>query len=137
MEKGRFPIWVWLPLCLMMMVFGAWLMAASRGIHSGHSNMSMEIKTLNNAKQIGYACHLYAADHDGSYPESLNELFPDYLPNRAILTSPLEPGNPDPYIYKPGLKESSPAGTILLQLKFKSDRLVVHVDDSAEIMKTP
>jgi len=68
---------------------------------------SLETKSMNNAKQIGFACHTYAVDHGGNYPPSLDALFPTYLPDRSILISPFKPGEPIGYIYTPGLKDTS------------------------------
>ncbi|MFP4497422.1 MAG: hypothetical protein ACLFQV_04360 [Vulcanimicrobiota bacterium] len=33
----------------------------------------------NNLKEISNSIHLYATDHDGKYPESLNLLAPEYM----------------------------------------------------------
>jgi len=58
-----------------------------------------EIRSLSNAKQIGMACRQYANDNHGSFPPNLDALFPTYLPNRAVLVSPLMPADPDGYTY--------------------------------------
>ena len=42
----------------------------------------------NNARQIGLACKEYAQDHDGKYPNELEELVPAYLPDRSLLLCP-------------------------------------------------
>ena len=46
---------------------------------------------LSFAKEIYHACQLYAMDNSGAFPKNLNELFPDYLSTRDILSSPLAP----------------------------------------------
>jgi len=99
-----------------------------------------EIRSLSNAKQIGMACRQYANDNHGSFPPNLDALFPTYLPNRAVLVSPLMPADPDGYTYTDGLTESSPANTILIEDKYGSTkhvRLVVYVDDSAQVIRSP
>jgi len=101
----------------------------------------MVIKSIANAKQILFACKEYAADNNGRYPDSLDDLFPAYLPDRSILVSPLKPGEPLGYLYKPGLTEASPPDTVVLEDKFapaaKHERVVVYVDNRARVLKLP
>jgi hypothetical protein len=94
-----------------------------------------QVKALNRAKQIGFACRSYAMDHGGNYPPSLKALVPDYIPSREDLRSPLNPSDPIGYVYTPGLKDDSPADAVLLV--DKRQRIVIHVDDSAELENPP
>lgn len=94
-----------------------------------------EIKALNNAKQIATACKLYAVDHGGAFPATLEELVPDILPDRSIFICPYTPAEPMGYNYYPG-KDTDPATNVLLVSKGMSKRkrrIVVHVDSSARI----
>ncbi|MDR1145886.1 MAG: DUF4190 domain-containing protein [Verrucomicrobiales bacterium] len=54
-------------------------------------NSAMDVARLNaslmNAKQIGNACVAYAADHDGQYPASLDELRRDRQLDEKMLRS--------------------------------------------------
>ncbi len=51
-------------------------------------------KCLSQAKQIALACKLFAGDHDGNFPNTLNELAPSYIDPyllEALLVCPLSP----------------------------------------------
>jgi len=41
-----------------------------------------------NLHQIGMACQMYAAEHDGRYPERLSELYPDLVPDLDVFVCP-------------------------------------------------
>jgi len=102
---------------------------------------SNETKSLSKAKQIYICCRVYASDNGGNYPPSLDVLFPTYLSDRSILVSPIAPGEPVGYKYTPGLTLSSATNTVLIEDKFapslKHERIVVYVDDHAEILRIP
>jgi hypothetical protein len=102
---------------------------------------AVELKSESNAKQLCIACKIYAIDHDGYYPPSLDALFPTYIADRAALASPLKPGDPVGYKYTRGLTDTSPSGIVLIEDKFapslKHVRIVVYTDDSAKILKIP
>lgn len=94
--------------------------------------------SLANAKQIALACKLYAGDHDGKFPPTLDDLLPTYLGTRTIFVSPFAPGEPMGYTYTPGLTDNSPPDTVLLEDKHsvqEHQRVVVHVDCSGEVTK--
>ncbi len=95
-------------------------------------------KSLAQAKQIALACKLYAGDNDGKFPPSLDALVPTYLADKKLFASPYLPAEPMGYLYHPGLTESSPADTVLLEDQFsvdKGQKVVVHVDGSGEVTK--
>src|SRR5438067_877160 len=50
---------------------------------------STVVRCMNNAKQIAIACRTYAADHDGKFPATLDELVPDYVPDRSLFVCPI------------------------------------------------
>lgn len=95
-----------------------------------------QTKSLSQAKQIAIGCRLYAEDHDGAFPKTLEELVPEILPSRDIFICPLSPpGETMGYIYFGG-KESDPAENVLLVSKSadrRGKRIVVHVDMSGAI----
>lgn len=73
-----------------------------------------------NLKLIGYAAHLYAYDHDGSFPPTLEGLVPEYLPpnKRRSEFHPLGcPSTPDPgspgYEYVAGLRSDDAAELVV------------------------
>lgn len=94
-------------------------------------------KSLSNAKQIGLACILYAGDHGGMFPPTLEDLIPDYLPQASVFISPFAPDEEMGYRYTAGLTDKSPPATILLEDKFASAKklqVVVYVDASGKII---
>jgi len=61
--------------------------------------------SLNNLKQIALACIMYADDHEGKFPDNLEQLYP-YHRNPRILESPRKPKDfiGPSYIYVTELK---------------------------------
>jgi hypothetical protein len=98
-----------------------------------------ETKSLSNAKQIATACKLYAVDNSGAYPSKLDQLVPDYLPDRSLFASPLSPGESMAYYYYGG-KDTDPAENVLLMSKFKDrrgKRIIIHSDTSGIVALPP
>lgn len=94
-----------------------------------------ETKSLSNAKQIGMACILYSMDNKDAFPPKLDDLVPDYLPNRTLFTSSLSPGEPMAYQYFGGFSKD-PADKLLLLSKFKDrrgKRIMIFVDGSGRL----
>lgn len=112
--------------------------AAVLGQTAGGAKNSKATRCLSNAKQIGTACKLYAMDHRGAFPNDLNELIPDYLPDRKVFSSPLAP-KPEQLDYEyfgAGLKETDSAAKILLRGRYTTEdgeRSVVRVDISGKV----
>ena len=98
-------------------------------------------KSLQHAKHIRLACVLYANDNNGRFPPSLDALYPDYLQDRQILISPLSPGTPIGYTYTPGLTETSPTNSLLIEDKFaptlKQKKIVVYVNGEGCVLDFP
>src|SRR5205823_4298386 len=96
--------------------------------------------SMSHAKQIAMGCKLYALDHKDAFPPSLDELVPEYLPDRAVFTCPLSgPTVPIGYEYFGG-KDTDPPEKVLLVSKAADRRgrhVVVHVDSSGGIEKYP
>lgn len=93
-------------------------------------------RCLTNAKLIGMACKISAGDNDGPFPKDLETLVPDYLPERAILSSPLapKPGQIDYDYFGAGSKMTDSAAKILLRGRYTTKdgrRSVVHFDGTA------
>ena len=97
-----------------------------------------EVQSLSNAREIAIACIAYAGDHEGNFPPSLDAVVPTYLKDRAHLASPLNPSDPNGYIYTPGLKYEQPDVAVLIEDKFaqslKHDRVVVYTDGNGRIL---
>jgi Zn-dependent protease with chaperone function len=99
---------------------------------TGMQKKANMIRSMSNAKAIGLACEEYARANGGNFPPSLDVLTGAYLPRGVTLSSPLNPADPVGYTYTPGLKDTDPSSTILLEDKYAP--VVVYVDDSAGIL---
>jgi len=99
---------------------------------------SSTVKSLERARQICSACRAYAAHNGGNFPPSLDTLFPTYLTDRIILTSPLKPDEPAGYLYTPGLKSIGATDTVAVEDKFapalQHVRIVAYLDGSARVL---
>ncbi len=97
-----------------------------------------QTQSFAHAKDIALACRLYAEEHDGSFPKTLEELVPEFLPSRDIFICPLTgPAESMGYIYFGG-KTTDPGENVLLVSKGadrRGKRIVVHVDGSGVIEK--
>ncbi len=89
------------------------------------------IKAVNETRQVGLAAKLYADDHEGHLPASLNELVPHYLPDRTFF--------PHVHLATPRavLAELQPKAIILFRvdtddLRHGTRLIVVHPDISLE-----
>jgi hypothetical protein len=53
--------------------------SAALTAYMGVQERALQIKNTSTLTQVGMACRMYAADHDGKFPDSLNDLTPDYV----------------------------------------------------------
>lgn len=74
--------------------------------YNGPRKRSPELKAVANLKSLLIANRAYAADHEGHFPGSLEELYPDYIVEKDCFVSLNEAGNPLPYVYHTGLSDS-------------------------------
>ena len=72
-------------------------------------------QSRSRTRQIALACQMYATDHEGKFPAGLKELVPQYIPDASVLKSPLAPDQEEGYRYTPGLTNTSPAETVLVE----------------------
>jgi hypothetical protein len=123
-----------------LVIVPAALAATAIPAFSGAREKALQSNSLINANQIWLACKLYAIDHNGGYPPALDALFPAYLTNRSVLVSPFMPGAPEGYTYTPGLKQTDPPDTVVLEDKFapvKHLRIVLRLDGSTSVSPAP
>lgn len=91
----------------------------------------------NSARQVSIALAMYASDHGGKYPETLEELVPDYLADRALLESPLSPGEDVGYLYFGG-RSNEPGHQVLMISKSADERgrrIVVRKNGTVRVEK--
>jgi hypothetical protein len=107
------------------------LWAAVRPVFSDKPIPGVFAIAMSETKQVGLAAKLYAGDHQGRLPQSLDELAPSYLPDEALL--------PGVMLATPRavLSELSPDSTIMLRIVTDNSRkktrvVVVHPDISVE-----
>ena len=94
-------------------------------------------KGMAEAKQIVLACKLYAIDHHGHFPETLDQLIPTYLQDKHLFVCPLNKHDPSGYEYLGG-NESDPPDKVVLRSKAQTQRhqrIIVHLDDTCELRR--
>jgi hypothetical protein len=120
-------------------LLGAALAFIASSAAEGAGKQAEVTKSLNNAKQIGAACNMYATDHDGKFPSQLKELVPHYITDEATLRSPFAPEDAEGYTIVPGLTYKAPPDTILAEdahsVQGAGKRIVIQVDGTARSMK--
>lgn len=100
---------------------------------------------INNLKQLGIGCKMYARDHEGHFPDTIEVLFPQYIKDESAFRCPGRnstsgtTGSSD-YEVIPGMTEKSPAKEILIQEKSTGNhavagRNVLHIDGSAAFIQ--
>lgn len=93
-------------------------------------------------RQLVLACRMYATDNEGKFPPTLEELFPDYIEDRELLTAEIStnPRVVQPYLYRPGLTEMSELDEIVLAGPIRGSagrRVVGRVDGTTESNALP
>jgi len=105
----------------------------------GARDRANAMRSMSNAKQIHIACFCYATDNDGKFPDNLDQLVPQYLPDRRVFVCPLsEDKTSIGYEYFSGLTSTSAPDKILLQSKAttkRHERVIVRVDGSAQLKR--
>lgn len=76
------------------------------------------IKCANNLRVMSLGLHMYAADHNGAFPQNSGALYPVYVKEEKIFDCPASkargtPDRPD-YDYVAGLTESSPSSEVIV-----------------------
>jgi type II secretory pathway pseudopilin PulG len=100
------------------------------------------VKSMNDGRNIGMALKAYANDHNGRYPQKLEELtgnggLPDELPLQVL--NPLTQ-QPETWLYDATLTETSPTAAILLASPGpvmkggKASRIVIRFGGNAEVV---
>jgi len=97
------------------------------------------VKQINDAKQLVLGCKIYAGDHKGSYPKTLDELVPAGVFDQETflkLTSSKNPswkGEPGFDYFGATMKDTGDAGKVLLRSKSasrKGQRIEAYNDGS-------
>ena len=91
--------------------------------------------SLNQAKSIAHECFLYAADHGGRFPMDLDELVPDYAPDRPSLADPKDPQKSEiGYFYYGGGHTTHDSGLLLAsKAQYGKRRAIVMLSGAASL----
>ncbi len=117
--------------------------ASSRSGSSNVADAKMDA-CMNNLKQLGIACKMFANEHDGNYPAAVEALFPEYTPDQTVFFCPATNSAGaakgaasfvSDYEIVAGLNDKSPAKTVLIREKGANNhtaagRNVLHLDGS-------
>lgn len=94
------------------MFFAAILASVTMPAFTRTQDRAQQIREQSNLKQLWLGCRSYASDfEDGSFPETLAALEPDYL-EAGFLAS--ISADRDEYLYRAGLSDASPGEEPLL-----------------------
>ncbi len=112
---------------------GIWLMHSKEPLIS--YGYGFKLQKLAILKQVGLALRLWEEDHEGGLPETLVELYPDYMPAKALLyEGNLKKDIMIPWIYFGAGQKNFPADAVLLASSLDSDgkRFVIYGDQAGE-----
>jgi type II secretory pathway pseudopilin PulG len=112
------------------------LAALAIPVFSKAQERAVETRIATDARQIALACLVYASDHGDAFPPKLEDLVPDYLPDRSLLENPRHAGG---FIYFGGTTKD-PAKKVLLhsaQPNRRGGRVTAFVDGSVETNHRP
>ena len=105
---------------------------------NGARDRARAMTSMSNARQIQIACMQYAMDNDGKFPQNLEQLVPNYLPDKRAFVCPLsEDKTSTGYEYFGG-KDNDDPNKVLLQSKAttkRHERVIVRVDGSAQLKR--
>ena len=111
------------------------LLALSSAVFGEIRSRREMAECLNREKSLGLACKIYATDHEGHFPNTLEDLVPRYLTARNIFVCPFFPDVKMGYDYFGGTDMDNPAN-ILIRSKMTfhgGHRAIVFVDCSGYI----
>jgi len=108
----------------------------------------MRAACANNLKQFGLGCKMYAAEHNGRFPDTLEAVYPEYIPDQNCLRCPGATRPPataadaaklSDYEMVSGLTEKSPANSVLIREKSAANhtpagRNILFVDGHVEFI---
>lgn len=97
----------------------------------------------NNLRQISLCLHKYALEHGNVFPESLKDLYPNYITDQSVFDCPASKAvgtSDDPeYVYIAGLTEASSPKEIIVQDKDgshkKQGKNTLRIDGAVEWAK--
>jgi Tfp pilus assembly major pilin PilA len=117
-------------------IFGVAIIAAiALPVFSSVTSRAQGTKELSDMRQVMMAAKMYAIDNDGKFPDSLEQLTPNYISDPNILFTVTSSGR-EQFTYIPGSTEVSPAETIVLvsPVVRRNRRAVATADGAAMLL---
>lgn len=119
-----------------MGMYAAMIIPAVKGVEAQAS----KAQTMSDMQQINLAIQSYALDNDFKYPQTLEDLIPDYLPNGGLLMQEDEvSGNSAMFLYSPAKDENNLSNTPILLSPFSQngERFVGYGDGRVTTIREP
>jgi len=123
---------------LVMVPIIALLAAVSIPAFHAAQNRAYMTRDMKDMQQVAQALRVYAADFDGAFPETLDELVADGFPAEKLKPSRTQGEGADvPFIFFAEVDSEDRSDTIVLAgYEIKGRRAIVTVAGSGEILKT-
>jgi hypothetical protein len=120
-------------LAVIVLGFGAFATWRYIRVRAMRKQMRGEV-SLRHILDLYDDCWQYGQKHGGDFPPSLDALVPEYA-QASDLKSPLNPRDPEGYLYTPGFRYPPDPGTgnsIVIEDKFgpsvMHERIMIHAD---------
>ena len=107
--------------------------------YNGIADRAGEVKAMNSVREVAVAVIGYSTDHpEGKFPETLEELVPEFLPDRSPLTVTFPNGTSSSILYrKVHFREGADEPMLLLKLPGSNNYLLGYNDGSVQKSTTP
>ena len=106
---------------------------------AGIQQRAVETVAMQRVREVAHASAIYATDQpDGEYPETLNDLIPEFLADESVLTVPYNDGTSAPIRYRrvdAGAGPDEPM--LLLKLPGTNRYILGYNDGSVQRSTTP
>lgn len=104
------------------------------------SGMSVQVKSLNNAKQVLLAARQYARDHEGRFPDTYADMMPEIVSDSHVFWATMDLGMPsEPLVYAgAGMRDSDDGSLPVVWSSRPSTsgrRVIARLDGSAEVVR--
>lgn len=97
--------------------------------------------TASNLRQVALTCRLYAIENENKFPETLEQLVPEYLDEATILFSEdPESGEKIPFLYRSGLNVDSPPNEPLAispKIESSGTRIIAYASGAVDTLREP
>ena len=107
--------------------------------YTGIQQRAVETVAMQRVREVAHASAIYATDQpDGEYPETLNDLIPEFLADESVLTVPYNDGTSAPIRYRrvdAGAGPDEPM--LLLKLPGTNRYILGYNDGSVQRSTTP